>query len=116
MLDLELRRATFGEGTPYSYEHGSFPECIMKLDRKEIANYHRRVYTTDNLRIIVSGGVDEARLLSALSSAVDAAVVQGASQNCEQHPFIARLPALPPTNPSAALLDIERTPVEVGSS
>ena len=63
MMDLERRRATFGDETPYSYEYGGLPDHIMKLTRTEIEDYHRQVYTTDNLYIVVSGSVDEQTVL-----------------------------------------------------
>ncbi|CAE8603247.1 unnamed protein product [Polarella glacialis] len=115
MLDLELRKATFGEGTPYSYEHGGMPASIMKLTRKEVADYHKQVYTTDNLSIVVSGCFDEGQLLSVISASLSASVASGAGQTCVQRPFVSPLPSLPESCARRRSICFPSDDVSVGS-
>jgi len=115
MLDLELRRATFGDESPYSYEHGGMPDLILKLTRDDIAAYHRKVYTTDNLTVIISGNFDQQKVLSVLGAALDLAAAQGARQRCEQRPFCEALPGLPASCPRRRLVSFPSDDVSVGT-
>lgn len=115
MLDLELRKATFGEESPYSFEHGGLPECIMKIRREDIVEYHRQVYTADNLRIVVSGSFDQAGLLSAMAAALDASVGRGAGRKCLQRPFVSQLPCLPKASARRRSITFPSGDVSVGS-
>lgn len=115
LLDLEVRRATFGEDSPYSYEHGGMPDEIMKLTRENIKSYHKEVYTTDNLYIVVSGTFDESKVLSVLGRALDSAVGHGARQRCGRRPFVAALPPLPSACPRRRMVTFPTDDISVGS-
>jgi len=114
MLDLELRRAAFGETSPYSYECGGMPDEILKLTSKDIFDYHNCVYTTDNLHVVLTGTFDEAKVLHALAGALDAAVMQGAQQRCTSRPFVIALPQLPTSCPRRRCIAFPSDDVSVG--
>eukprot|EP00931_Biecheleriopsis_adriatica_P087208 TRINITY_DN61707_c0_g1_i1.p1 TRINITY_DN61707_c0_g1~~TRINITY_DN61707_c0_g1_i1.p1 ORF type:complete len:1130 (-),score=221.80 TRINITY_DN61707_c0_g1_i1:157-3519(-) len=115
ILDLEVRRATFGNASPYSYEYGGMPDDILKLTRNEIAGYHREVYTTDNLYVVVAGTFSESKVLATLGKALDDAVAQGASQRCEKRPFASILPELPVSCPRRRSVSFPSDDVSVGA-
>eukprot|EP00927_Polykrikos_kofoidii_P078178 TRINITY_DN7502_c0_g1_i1.p1 TRINITY_DN7502_c0_g1~~TRINITY_DN7502_c0_g1_i1.p1 ORF type:complete len:1167 (+),score=217.17 TRINITY_DN7502_c0_g1_i1:59-3502(+) len=115
ILDLEVRCATFGDKSPYSYEHGGMPDLILTLTRDEIAEYHQQVYTTDNLSIVVSGCFDEAKVLAALAKSLDAAVALGARRNCVTRPFASPLPALQADCPRRRFVTFPSDDISVGS-
>eukprot|EP00928_Gymnodinium_smaydae_P048418 TRINITY_DN3236_c0_g2_i1.p1 TRINITY_DN3236_c0_g2~~TRINITY_DN3236_c0_g2_i1.p1 ORF type:complete len:1137 (-),score=290.56 TRINITY_DN3236_c0_g2_i1:23-3433(-) len=115
MLDLEIRKATFGDSSPYSYEFGGLPPLIAKLSRAEIERYHKQVYTTDNLHMIISGAFDDAKVLAMVSKALDDAVGQGAQQLCQQRPFLSPLPPLPSECPRRRTVTFPSEDISVGT-
>jgi len=115
ILDLERRRAVFGDSSPYSYEHGGLPNSIRQLTREEVADYHSKVYTTDNLRVLVSGSFDAAKVLGALGTSLDAAVAGNAQQSCEKQPFVSALAELPASCPRRRTIKFPTNDLSVGS-
>eukprot|EP00930_Biecheleria_cincta_P040058 TRINITY_DN27480_c0_g1_i1.p1 TRINITY_DN27480_c0_g1~~TRINITY_DN27480_c0_g1_i1.p1 ORF type:complete len:1142 (-),score=202.18 TRINITY_DN27480_c0_g1_i1:10-3216(-) len=115
ILDLELRKATFGNESPYSYEHGGMPDEILKLTRGEISEYHKQVYTTDNLYVFVTGNFDESKLLAVLGESLDAAAAQGVQRHCCKRPFATSLPARPSSNACRRQVHFPSDDVSVGT-
>eukprot|EP01062_Namystynia_karyoxenos_P066480 TRINITY_DN60405_c0_g1_i1.p1 TRINITY_DN60405_c0_g1~~TRINITY_DN60405_c0_g1_i1.p1 ORF type:complete len:1128 (+),score=331.08 TRINITY_DN60405_c0_g1_i1:74-3457(+) len=115
LLSIARRQATFGDHSPYSYNCGGLPDEIINLTRDEVAAYHREVYTTDNLRVVLCGQLDSRRLLATLGSALDAAVAGGAQQRCARRPFAARLPPPPPQCSRRRTVQFPSDEVSVGS-
>eukprot|EP01059_Diplonema_ambulator_P001142 TRINITY_DN1089_c0_g2_i7.p2 TRINITY_DN1089_c0_g2~~TRINITY_DN1089_c0_g2_i7.p2 ORF type:complete len:539 (+),score=112.09 TRINITY_DN1089_c0_g2_i7:55-1671(+) len=88
-----LLKRMFGSTAPYSYETGGLSSEIAKLTRQEIVDYHREVYTTDNLNIIVTGQFDTQVILNTIDQALVKAVEAGARVECLNRAFSKKLPA-----------------------
>ncbi|KAJ9448457.1 hypothetical protein DIPPA_10554 [Diplonema papillatum] len=83
----------FGEGTPYSYASGGIPDDIAKLTREEIMEYHKKVYSTDNLSVVVFGDFSHEKFLNTVAEALKQAVEEdGAPIVCQKKFFSEKLP------------------------
>lgn len=61
---LEKQRLLFPEGSGYRSETGGLTKNLRQLKSDEIRNFHKNVYSTANLCLVISGNVPEDDLLN----------------------------------------------------
>ena len=83
----EITKLLFGVDSPYSHEAGGHSSKLATITNKEITDYHKNTYTTDNLNVIITGDVSHHEALLALSNALDTSISDGASVICRNRGF-----------------------------
>ena len=67
LTSLEKQRLMFPEGSGYRSETGGLTKNLRTLTNDEIKEFHKKMYSPQNLCLIVSGNVPEDELLEIAS-------------------------------------------------
>ncbi|CAI6341569.1 unnamed protein product [Periconia digitata] len=71
LMDLEMRRLLYPEGSGFRAETGGLMENLRILTPERIRQFHRDMYQPKNLRLVLIGEVDHANLLDVLDKFED---------------------------------------------
>ncbi|KAL3229795.1 hypothetical protein RNJ44_01931 [Nakaseomyces bracarensis] len=63
LASLEKQRLMFPEGSGYRSETGGLTKNLRELTNEEIRNFHKEMYSAQNLCLIITGNVPERELL-----------------------------------------------------
>ncbi|KAF9111927.1 hypothetical protein BGX27_004236 [Mortierella sp. AM989] len=77
LMDICRQRTMYPEESGYRYETGGLMSCLRSLKAEKIRQYHRDYYRPDNLCLIVSGSLDQKKLLEALGPVEERIISKG---------------------------------------
>jgi len=83
---------TLYEGCGYGYNTGGRVKNLRELTVEKVRNYHRKYYRPDNMRVIVTGKVNEDEVLSALSE-IETKIIQKNIEYESERPWASVVPA-----------------------
>jgi|GEM_PF-559272 len=98
---VELRRLVYGDH-PYGRPLPGTTRSLPALTRDQVVACHRRMWTADNLQVVVSGDFDEDRLLAKLET-----ILQDLPASPPDD-----APAAPPPGPTRVPADVEGLRIE----
>ncbi|KAF9435543.1 hypothetical protein BGZ76_006085 [Entomortierella beljakovae] len=77
IMERRRQRTMYPDNSGYRYETGGIMSNLRSLNAEKIRQYHRDYYRPDNLCLVISGRVDQKKLLEALGPVEERIISKG---------------------------------------